>query len=133
MIAMLHTRYESEGETAALSLSGWMRPGDDELLYRMFVALPLHIRTLRLNLHSLKNVDMNTVDAIRQLLHYWCRNRGGACRVSMSGPQLAGIWEHEGGTPAGTLAAWRENTDERVAQEVAAGAPAALRRPRVAG
>jgi hypothetical protein len=101
----------------------------------MFVALPLHIRTLRLDLHSLKNVDMNAVDCMRRLLHYWCRNRGGACRVSMSAPQLAGIWEHAEETRAGARASRRETGDERAAQEVAAGGSAAapLRRPRVAG
>ena len=78
MIVRLHSQYEAVGETATLYLSGSLRQGEEDILYRMVAALPSHIRVVRLDLNALEQLDEDLIGAVRWVLNRCRIHRGGA-------------------------------------------------------
>lgn len=83
MIVRLHSQYESVGETATLYLSGSLRPGEEDVLHRMLVALPDHIRMVRVDLGALRQADQTAVDIVRQVLLRCRAERGGSYHLAV--------------------------------------------------
>jgi ABC-type transporter Mla MlaB component len=103
----MHHQLETSGFTATLYICGALRLDGVEKLCDACDALPLHVRTLRLDLHGVKHLQTEAMDAIRALLRHWRAMRGGNCRLSFSTANIVATYS-EGGctTPAYRRSDW---------------------------
>jgi hypothetical protein len=71
MLARLHHQLERTANGATLYLTGRLRAGDKVTLLQLISGLPREVRTLRLDLHALGDVDETTIEWVRLVLSHW--------------------------------------------------------------
>jgi ABC-type transporter Mla MlaB component len=75
---------ETTGSTATLYISGALRLDGVESLCDACDQLPDTVRALRMDLHGVRHLEGEALDALRALLRHWRGMRGGDCRLSFS-------------------------------------------------
>lgn len=83
MLARLHHQLERTVNCATLYLTGRLHCGDELTLLRLVSGLPHEVRTLRLDLHALGDVDESTIERVKPLLRHWRAQRAGAVHLSL--------------------------------------------------
>src|SRR4051812_22369075 len=81
MLGRLHHQLERTANCATLYLAGRLRSEDEVMLLQLISGLPQEVRTLRLDLHALGDLDEPTSEWVQLVLSHW-RERAGATRVS---------------------------------------------------
>jgi hypothetical protein len=79
-----HYHLELSGEIATLHLAGMVGEDSAHALLELCRALPLHIRTLRLDLRGLGAMSAGALGTTRLLLQDWRDSRHGEFRLSTS-------------------------------------------------
>lgn len=92
MSATLQHELEVADDHATLYLFGVLRASDETALERMCNALPTRVRTLRLDMHGLSNMEENAMDSVRGLLRYWRTSRGGSFRLSVATERIVATY-----------------------------------------
>ena len=91
MVRLLHA-IEVADDCATLYLSGALRAGDHAVLTVACDGLPDHVRTLRLDLHGIDDVDDDALVAVRAVLRYWRASRGGSFRLSIASERIVATY-----------------------------------------
>ena len=98
---LLHALEVSDG-SATLYLSGRLAGHDVFPLRGVCRDIPVHVRTLRLDLHGLTALDEGAMDAIRALVRYWREARNGNFRLAFAcDHDIASVVEPESAPPTG--------------------------------
>ena len=84
MTQRLRHQVELAGHTATLYITGALDAGYLDTLLEVCAALPAGVRTLRVDLHGLGQLDAESLGTIRQLLRSWRETRHGDFRLSTS-------------------------------------------------
>ena len=84
MKATLHHEIEVADDSATLYLSGALCAGDASTLVRVCADLPPRVNTLRLDLHGVDDMTDDAMHAIRGVLRFWRKSRGGSFRLSLA-------------------------------------------------
>ncbi|MFL5618838.1 MAG: hypothetical protein ACJ79A_10675 [Gemmatimonadaceae bacterium] len=90
-----HSLEVSEG-SATLYLAGTLAGPDAFPLRGVCREIPDHVRTLRLDLHSVTRLDAGAMDTIRSLVRYWRETRGGGFRLSFASEHLVATYVDTG-------------------------------------
>jgi hypothetical protein len=80
---LLHALEVSDG-SATLYLSGRLSGADTFLLRRVCRDVPLHVRTLRLDLHAVTALEEGAMETVRAVVRYWRESRNGSFRLSFA-------------------------------------------------
>ncbi len=80
--------FEAHGKTAVLYLNGALREADEVALCRAGFAFPTTVRDLRIDARALHTADARTRVALRALIHFWRRTRGGGLSLLASARAL---------------------------------------------
>lgn len=88
----LHHEIEVADDCATLYLFGALRAGDHALLATACDALPAQVRTLRLDLHGIDDIDDAALVAVRAVLRYWRASRGGSFRLSLASERIVATY-----------------------------------------
>lgn len=80
----LRHQVELVGQTATLYITGTLGGGYTDTLLDVCAALPPGVRTLRVDLHGLGQLDAESLGTIRQLLRTWRETRHGDFRLNTS-------------------------------------------------
>jgi ABC-type transporter Mla MlaB component len=88
----LHHEIEVADDCATLYLSGALGAGDHAPLTAACDGLPSHVRTLRLDLHGIDEVDDAALVAVRAVLRYWRASRGGSFRLSLASERIVATY-----------------------------------------
>jgi len=80
---LLHALEVSDG-SATLYLSGPLAGSDAFPLRGVCRDIPVHVRTLRLDLHGVTELDEGAMDTIRALVRYWREARNGNFRLALA-------------------------------------------------
>jgi ABC-type transporter Mla MlaB component len=88
----LHHEIEVADDCATLYLSGVLGAGDHAPLTAACDGLPAHVRTLRLDLHGIDEVDDAALVAVRAVLRYWRASRGGSFRLSLASERIVATY-----------------------------------------
>jgi hypothetical protein len=83
MTRLLHALEVSDG-SATLYLSGRLAGSDAFLLRGVCGDIPLHVRTLRLDLHGVTTLEEGAMDTVRALVRYWRETRNGSFRLAFA-------------------------------------------------
>jgi ABC-type transporter Mla MlaB component len=83
MIGPLQHQLELTLETAILYLSGSFQRSDAVRLHQLITGLPERVRTLRLDLRAIGEIDQTTIDTVRPVLRHWRTQRGGSIGLSV--------------------------------------------------
>ena len=70
--------------SATLYLSGRLAGSDAFPLRGVCRDIPVHVRTLRLDLHGVTALDEGAMDTIRALVRYWREVRNGSFRLAFA-------------------------------------------------
>ncbi|MEO6525864.1 MAG: hypothetical protein ABIP93_04510 [Gemmatimonadaceae bacterium] len=98
-ISQSHALEVSDG-SATLYLSGTLSSADAFPLRRVCREIPAHVRTLRLDLHGVTNLDQGAMETVRAVVRYWRHSRGGGFRLSVATPHLvATVTRHDALAP----------------------------------
>lgn len=73
-----------DGDSATLCVEGVFDDAGDTSILDLCAALPLHVRTLRLDLRPLGAMSEGATNAVRTLLAHWRTTRGGDFRLITS-------------------------------------------------
>lgn len=79
---------ETSGSTATLYLSEELPPEHLEALCGACAALPPRVRTLRVDLHGVRRIQVEMMSRLRTLMREWRATRGGECRLSFTTANL---------------------------------------------
>jgi ABC-type transporter Mla MlaB component len=80
---LLHA-LEVSDSSATLYLSGRLAGSDAFPLRGVCRDIPVHVRTLRLDLHGVTALDEGAMDTIRALVRYWREVRNGNFRLAFA-------------------------------------------------
>jgi hypothetical protein len=80
---LLHA-LEVSDSSATLYLSGRLAGYDAFPLRGVCRDIPVHVRTLRLDLHGVTALDEGAMDTIRALVRYWRETRNGNFRLAFA-------------------------------------------------
>ena len=80
---LLHALEVSDG-SATLYLSGRLAGSDAFPIRGVCRDIPVHVRTLRLDLHGVTALDEGAMDTIRALVRYWRETRNGNFRLAFA-------------------------------------------------
>jgi len=83
---LLHALEVSDG-SATLYLSGRLAGSDAFPLRGVCRDIPVHVRTLRLDLHGVTALDEGAMNTIRALVRYWRETRNGNFRLAFATEQ----------------------------------------------
>ncbi|MBW8769562.1 MAG: hypothetical protein JF589_07405 [Gemmatimonadetes bacterium] len=96
---LLHA-LEVSDSSATLYLSGRLAGYDAFPLRGVCRDIPVHVRTLRLDLHGVTALDDGAMDAVRALVRYWREVRNGSFRLAFASDEdVANIVEPETAPP----------------------------------
>lgn len=96
---LLHALEVSDG-SATLYLSGRLAGSDAFPLRGVCRDIPVHVRTLRLDLHGVTALDEGAMDTIRALVRYWRETRSGNFRLAFASEHVvADVVERESPPP----------------------------------
>lgn len=98
----LHHEIEVADDCATLYLSGALRAGDHVALTAACNGLSARVRTLRLDLHGVNEVDDDALVAVRAVLRHWRESRGGSFRLSLASERIVATYS-EGRFTEGAL------------------------------
>jgi ABC-type transporter Mla MlaB component len=84
---MKHALEVSE-RSATLYLSGALSAADAFPLRRICREIPVCVRTLRLDLHGVAEIDDGAMETVRAIVRYWKHSRGGSFRLSIASANL---------------------------------------------
>ena len=101
-VTRLHHEIEVADDCATLYLVGILASGDAPRLATACSGLPSRVRTLRLDLHGVDDVDEAALAAIRSVLRYWRESRGGSFRLSLASEKIVATYA-EGRFSEGSL------------------------------
>lgn len=107
MTHRMNHQLEIVGGTATLYIGGTLGYESADALIDLCTAIPIRVRTLRLDLHGLGQLSADATGTIRLLLRHWRESRRGDFRLSTS---------H-------MLATLREVTETRIRLHVTSGGP----------
>ena len=79
-----HLQLKLDADSATLCIEGPLDHTSDSSLIDVCAALPLHVRTLRLDLRALGAMSGEATSAVRSLLAHWRATRGGEFRLITS-------------------------------------------------
>jgi hypothetical protein len=87
-------RYAMEvaGDTATVYVTGSLAATDAFGLNRACGELPAHVRTLRLDLHGVQEVNDLAMIAVRAVLRYWRESREGSFRLALASEYLVATY-----------------------------------------
>ena len=98
---LLYALEVSDG-SATLYLSGRLAGYDVFPLRGVCRDIPVHVRTLRLDLHGVTALDEGAMNAIRALVRYWREDRNGDFRLAFASEQdVASVVEPESAPATG--------------------------------
>jgi hypothetical protein len=99
---------ETSGTTATLYISEELPLDHLEALGEACAALPAHVRSLRLDLHGIRQLGVEMMSALRVLMREWRLVRGGECRLSFSTENLVITYTERDSVavPAAARAPW---------------------------
>ncbi|MDB4913100.1 MAG: hypothetical protein JWM95_744 [Gemmatimonadetes bacterium] len=101
-VTRLHHEIEVADDCATLYLVGALASADATRLAAACGGLPSKVRTLRLDLHGVDDVDEAALSAIRSVLRYWRESRGGSFRLSLASERIVATYA-EGRFSEGSL------------------------------
>jgi len=84
---------ELSGETATFVLSGTVSSSDVSTMRLVCRSIPARIRTLRLNLGEVEELDAQVMDAVRGVVGDWRASREGDFRLDLTTPHLVARME----------------------------------------
>jgi hypothetical protein len=79
-----HLQLQLDGDSATLCVHGVLDHASDRSMLDLCAALPLHVRTLRVDLRALGAMSGEATSAVRSLLAHWRSTRGGEFRLITS-------------------------------------------------
>jgi ABC-type transporter Mla MlaB component len=79
---------ETSGLATTIYLSGPLGSTDIPRLCHACDELPAEVRTLRLDLRGVTQLDVDTMSSVRALMRHWRSARQGACMLSFSTEHL---------------------------------------------
>lgn len=88
----LRHEIEVAHDSATIYLSGTLHEQDAFMLGRACGDLPARVRTLRLDLHGVTDMNADAMGAIRGVLRYWRESRGGSFRLSLSSDRIVATY-----------------------------------------
>ena len=91
MVRLNHA-IEVADNCATLYLSGALSAGDHAPLTVACDGLPSHVRTLRLDLHGIDDIDDAALTAVRAVLRHWRASRGGSFRLSLASERIVATY-----------------------------------------
>ena len=98
---LLHA-LEVSDSSATLYLSGRLAGHDAFSLRGVCRDIPVHVRTLRLDLHGVTALDAGAMDTIRAVVRYWRETRNGSFRLAFASEQdVASVAQPESAPAAG--------------------------------
>ena len=92
MKTTLHHEIEVAHDSATLYLSGALCAGDAITLEQLCGDLPQRVSTLRLDLHGVDEMTDDAMCAIRGVLRYWRKSRGGSFRLSLASERIVATY-----------------------------------------
>ena len=100
MTTRLTHALEVSDSSATLYLSGCLAGHDAFPLRGVCRDIPVHVRTLRLDLHGVTALDEGAMDTIRAVVRYWRETRNGHFRLAFaSDHDVARVVEAETAPP----------------------------------
>jgi hypothetical protein len=84
MMDRMHYRLEVSGTTATLYPAGTLSADDAPVLCDACAALPISVRTLRLDFRPIGSMSADAIAVVRALLRHWRASRRGEFRLSTS-------------------------------------------------
>jgi ABC-type transporter Mla MlaB component len=103
--ALQHSLEVSDG-SATLYLAGTIAGADAFPLRRVCRDIPERVRTLRLDLHAVTQLDDGAMATIRSLVRYWRESRGGGFRLSFASEHLVATYVDRGATESERVIDW---------------------------
>ncbi|HEV7993157.1 MAG TPA: hypothetical protein VGP25_15135 [Gemmatimonadaceae bacterium] len=88
MTTRLEHALEVSERSATLYLSGALSAADAFPLRRICREIPACVRTLRLDLHGVSEIDQGAMETVRAVVRYWKHSRGGSFRLSIASEHL---------------------------------------------
>ena len=88
MTTRLAHALEVSDASATLYLSGTLTAADAFPLRGVCRDIPGHVRTLRLDLKAVTQMEEGAMDTVRALIRYWRESRQGGFRLSFASEQL---------------------------------------------
>jgi hypothetical protein len=88
MTDRLHHALEIHSGSATLYLKGHLSGADTFRLRRVCREIPMHVRTLRLDLHGVTGLEDGAASTLRALVRYWRESRNGCFRFSFASEHL---------------------------------------------
>ena len=79
---------EVSDRSATLYLTGALSAADAFPLRRICREIPVCVRTLRLDLHGVGELDHGAMETVRAVVRYWKHSRGGSFRLSIASANL---------------------------------------------
>ena len=79
---------EVSDRSATLYLSGTLNAADAFPLRRICREIPVCVRTLRLDLNGVTDIDQGAMETVRAVVRYWKHSRGGSFRLSIASAHL---------------------------------------------
>jgi hypothetical protein len=74
--------------SATLYLKGRLAGADAFRLRRVCRDIPMHIRTLRLDLHGVTELEDGATETLRSLVRYWRESRNGCFRLAFASEHI---------------------------------------------
>jgi ABC-type transporter Mla MlaB component len=97
---------ETSGKTATLYISEELPLDHLGALCEACASLPPEVRTLRLDLHGVKRLDVEMMSMLRALMREWRIMRGGECRLSFRTENLMLTYTERASSPVSSRAPW---------------------------
>jgi ABC-type transporter Mla MlaB component len=91
---------EVSERSATLYLTGALSAADAFPLRRICREIPERVRTLRLDLHGVDQLDDSAMETVRAVVRYWKHSRGGNFRLAIATQHLVATISDDESRPA---------------------------------